>query len=131
MGPNGTGHRSTAEIIQDTVSSLGEILRSEIRLARMEMAGKARAMGKAAGLFGAGVAVLAVAGLLLVVTCVAALALVMPVWLACLIMGGTLAIAGGFMVLVGRQRLRQVDPRPSTTIHSIKEDVEWLRQSIK
>jgi uncharacterized membrane protein YqjE len=125
------GHRSTGEIIQEIVGSLGEIVRSEIRMARVEIAGKARSAGKAAALFGSGLAVLAGAGLVALAALVAALALVMPVWLAALIVSILLLAAGGFMVMVGWQRLTQVDARPAAAIDSVKEDVAWLKQSIR
>lgn len=128
---DGRGHRSTAEIIQDIINQIGEIVRSEIALARMEIREKAIRAGKAGGLLAGGLAVLAVSGLLVVVTCVAALALVMPVWLASLIMAVILLAAGGFMAIVGRQRLKEVDPKPRAAVDSVKEDVEWLKRSMK
>jgi len=125
------GHRPTAEIIQEIVAGLGEIVRAEIRLARTEMTGKARRAGRAAILFGLGLAVLAVAGLLALVAAVAALALILPVWLAALSVSAVLLVIGGLMALAGRNRLRQVDARPAATIDSVKEDVEWLKRSIR
>lgn len=129
--PGEGGTRSTAEIIQDILDSIGEIVRSELRLARTEMMQKAGRAMRGAALLGAGGALLAVAGLLLVATITAALAIVLPVWVACLIMFILLGAAGGFMLAVGRDRLRRVDPKPITTINSVKEDVRWLKRSIK
>lgn len=121
------GHRSTSEIVQDIVNNIQEIVRSELHLAKVELTDKGKRIGNAAGLLGAGAAVAAVAGLLMVAAATAALTLVMPVWLACLIMGVLLGAAGGGMLIVGRQRLRQTSVVPERTISGLKEDVQWLK----
>ncbi len=131
VAPDGTSHRSMAEIIQDIATNLQEMVRSEFRLAKAELTDRAKQAGKAAGILGAGIAVLAVAALLIVVTCVAALALVMPVWLASLIMAVLLGMVGGGMAMAGRSKLKHANLKPENTIHSVKEDVEWLKQQTR
>lgn len=121
------GRRSTAEIVQDIISNTREIIRSELQLAKSEVTDKGKRAGKAAGMLAAGGAIALVAALLIVATCVAALALVMPVWAACLIMAVLLGVIGGGMMLVGRQRMRQTSMVPERTISSLKEDVQWLK----
>jgi hypothetical protein len=121
------GRRSTGEIVQDIINNTREIIRSELQLAKTEVTGKGKRMGKAAGILAAGGAIAAVAALLIVATCVAALALFMPVWAACLIMAVLLGAIGGGMILAGRQRMKQTSMVPERTISSLKEDVQWLK----
>lgn len=120
--------RSTSEIVQDIVNNLRDIVRSELQLAKTEVGQKGKRIGKAAGMLAAGGAIAAVAALLIVATCTAALATVMPVWVACLIMAVLLGAIGGGMLMAGRRRLRQTSVVPVQTISSLKEDVEWLKR---
>ena len=129
--PNGTAHRSAGEIVQDILQNLQDIIRSELEIAKTELTERGKRAGKAAGMLGGGLAVLAIAGLLLIATATAALALVMPVWLACLLMAVLLLMVGGGMAMVGRQRLKQTSLKPEQAIHGMKEDVEWLKRQTK
>lgn len=123
--------RTLGDIIQNIASNLQEIVRAEIRLARTELTERGRRMSKAAALFGGGLVLLGLAGLLLVVTIIAALALVMPVWAAALLVAVAFGAVGGGMAMVGRERIRQTNLRPDETIESVKEDVEWLKQQTR
>jgi uncharacterized membrane protein YqjE len=123
--------RSVAAIVQNIANNLQDIVRGEIRLAKAEMTERGKQMSKAAGILAGGAGLLLVAALLLVVTVVAALSLVMPVWAAALLTGVVLAGAGGAMVFIGRQRLKASRLRPDATIESVREDVEWLKQQTR
>lgn len=120
--------RSTPEIIQDIVSNLREIVRSEFQLARTEAGQKGKRLGKAAAMLAAGGAIAAAAALLAVAACTAALAAFLPVWTACLIMAALLGAIGGGVLAAGRRRLRRTSVVPEQTISSLKEDVEWLKR---
>lgn len=124
-------HRSLAEIVQKIANNLQEIVRAEFRLAKAEMTERGRKMSKAAGMLGAGLALLLLAGLLLVVTIVAALSLFMPLWAAALIVGVVFGAIGGGMAMVGRQRMKATNLRPEETIVSVREDVEWLKRQTR
>src|SRR5689334_17841654 len=96
--------RSAGEILRDLARDLQELLRSEVRLAKAEVGEQVdRAKGAAGMIGGAAVAGL-MAGMCIVATCIAALALVMPVWLAALIMGVLLGAAAALMFTIGRSR---------------------------
>src|SRR5690348_10718686 len=76
---------STAELVRLAADQVSRLVRDELQLARMEMSVKARRFGVGAGLFGtAGVVALYGLGVL-IATAVLALALVLPAWLAALI----------------------------------------------
>ncbi|MBZ5580831.1 MAG: phage holin family protein [Acidobacteriia bacterium] len=120
--------RSLGEIVQDILRDMQNVIRSELRLARTEMTEKARRAGKAGGLLGAAAVSGLFAAACLVVTCIAALALAMPVWLAALLTAIFLACIAGACYAGGRSRLRKVNPVPEQTVQSVKEDIEWARQ---
>jgi uncharacterized membrane protein YqjE len=100
-----------------------ELVRSELRLAQVELAQK----GKKAGL---GVGLLSVAGLLaffafgtLVATAVMALALVLPYWLSALIVAVVLLAAAGAAALVGKKEVQQATPAaPERTMAGVQKD---------
>jgi hypothetical protein len=128
MATNHTiGERSTGEIMQDVVRDVGEVVRGEVRLARAEISDKAGKAGKAAGFLG-GAALCGVMGFgALVAAAIAGLAMVMPVWLAALIMGVLLACIGGAMYAGGKAKLSKIDPVPERTVQTIKDDVQWAK----
>jgi hypothetical protein len=73
----------------------------------------------------------AVCGLLggacLVTAGVAALALVMPLWLAALLMGVFLVGITAAMYHVGREKAKDIDPVPQRTVESIRDNLQWAK----
>ena len=126
--PNGSDVRSPVEIVQDVVRDVGDIVRSEMQLARAEVTRELQKAGKAGGYFAAaGVCGLMAAACL--VTCViAALALAMPVWLAALFTCLFLACIAGAVYAGGRSKMKTVHPVPERTVESIKENLAWAKQ---
>jgi uncharacterized membrane protein len=124
-------NRSSREIVQDLVENVQEILRSEVRLAKAEITQEAKKAARGAAI-SAGGAILAIFALgLLLWTAVYALALALPGWAAALIVGVLVGIAAGVMLAAGRARLKQVHPKPETTIRSVKENVQWLKNQTR
>lgn len=127
MANHTNGERSAGEIVQDVVRDVGEVVRGEIRLARAEMTEKAGKFGKAGGLFGAA----ALCGLMgfacLVLAGVAALALVMPVWLAALVISLCLVCIAAAAYAGGRSKMKDINPVPERTVQTIKEDIQWAK----
>ena len=68
---------------------------------------------------------------LLLVTCVLALATVLSAWLAALIVAGVTGIIAAIFTIVGMRRLRTVHPTPERAIHTLKENVRWVKEQIK
>jgi Flp pilus assembly protein TadB len=119
--------RSMSDIIRDLMADVQNIVRGEMRLAKVEIKEKAQQAGQAGGLFG-GAAVCGIfAGACLVVTCIAALALAMPVWLAALVMAVCLGCTAWGLFLGGRNSIKQVNPVPERTVETLKDDVEWAK----
>lgn len=125
------GNESTRAIFEDVLRDAANMVRAEVRLARAEVKDDFRAAGRAAGMFGAA----AVCGLLAAgsaAACViAALSLVLPVWLAALLTAVLLACIGGAFYASGRGRIRQAGPPLDETRHRVRSDYQWAKQQIK
>ena len=127
MANTTVGERSLGEIVQDVMRDASEVVRGEVRLAKAEVSEKVGKAGKAAGLFG-GAAVAGLMGLAaLVAAGIAGLALIMPVWLAAVLVGVLLAAIGGILYALGKTRLTAIDPVPERTVQTIKDDVQWAK----
>jgi uncharacterized membrane protein YqjE len=123
------GDRSIGDVLKDIFGNVQEMIRSEIRLARVEMreeAGKTlssaqmMAVGGVIGLFAVGFVLVAIAQ---------ALAMVMPGWAASLVMGIVLGLIGVALLASGKKHLRA--PTPNKTIENVKENVEWMKNQTK
>ena len=122
-----TDNRSVGDIISDLAQDLSLLMRQELDLAKAEVKQELAKAGKAGGMLGgAGVA----SHLVLVFLSLAlmfALGNVMDLGWSAVIVAGVWALVGGVLFVVGRQRMRQVEPKPERTVDSLKEDVEWLK----
>ena len=123
------GDRSMGDVVKDIITNVQEMIRSEIRLARVEMREEAtHAMG-AAKLIGIGAGMALLGAMFVLVTVALLLALVMPAWAATLIVGAVLGIAGFVMLQKGRAQFSV--PRPTRTIENVKENVEWMKNQTR
>jgi Putative Actinobacterial Holin-X, holin superfamily III len=127
----GASGESIAAVLDRLSADLSRLARSEVELAKAEMAQKARAA--ALGLAVAAVAAsLAAAGaVLLVVTLVLGLATAMSAWLACALVGLGALIGATLLTAVAAGILRRVSPLPERTIAEIREDMRWLGQRLR
>lgn len=122
---------STGELLTRLSAQVTQLVKGELELARAELATKGKRAGVGAGLAGAaGVVALFGVGAL-VAAAVAALALVLPAWLAAVIIGFLLfAIAGG-LALAGRNSVRKaVPPVPQDALENVQEDVATVKQAV-
>jgi hypothetical protein len=122
--------QSIPELFRELSQDLGLLVRQEAQLARAEMNSKLRRLAVDLISLGAGGFVLLIAGL--AVTASLILLLIRPVglapWLAALVVGLALALAGGLMLLRGARDLKETDPAPRRTLEHIKEDVQWMKE---
>jgi Flp pilus assembly protein TadB len=126
-----TSDRSIAEVLQDVLRNLQEIIRSEVRLVKTEAReeiGKAKSAGL---LVGVGAVCGLFAAFFLLLTIVCALAIVLPYWAAALIVAVVLAIVASLVLNAGLKQFKRVHPVPDKTIESVKENVEWAKQQTK
>jgi hypothetical protein len=119
---------STAELVKDLSREVSELVRQEIALARAEMMQKGRKAGRGAGML-SGAAVLALAAVGgSMATLILLLDLVMPAWLAALIVTAAYAAVAAVLGLRGKEEISEAGPpAPEQTVESVKEDVQWAK----
>jgi hypothetical protein len=105
------------------------MVRSEVRLARVEMSEEISKTTRAGAILAAGAVLGAIAGVFLLVCVAQLLGLVMPAWAATLLVAVALGIAGFALFSSGKNRLRV--PTPEKTIENVKENVEWMKNQTK
>jgi hypothetical protein len=122
---------SLGELFGHLTSDLGDLMRSEIELARVEIREEAAKAGQAAGMLGAG-GLVAYLGLALVATAAAwGLAEAIDAGWAFLIVGLVVGAIGAVLIVMGRDRLKAVKPVPEQTVETLKEDAQWARAQVK
>lgn len=135
--PNPTINRAGTEPIgmaaRDVIDNVGDLIRSEIRLAMTELktAGTAIAAGAVFLIVSLAVIYLAVVFLLLAAT--AALATVVSFPVAALIVGVIVLILGLIAAWIGYSKIKSVrgDIQLDTTRETVREDLEWLKNRMK
>jgi hypothetical protein len=120
---------SMASLLGGIVSDVQALVRQEIALAKTEMLQEWDKAKTAAGSMAAGVAVLALGGVLLCVTVVCVLheVALLPWWASFLIVGGVLAVLGAVLYYTGRNKAAQVHVVPPQTAETLRENVQWIR----
>ena len=123
--------RSVSEVLQDIFGNLQDIVRSEVRLAKVEFTAEASQAAAAGKPLIAGMVLGIYAGGLLLLALVYGLSLVIPPWMAALSVGVLVLLMAAILISIGRARLRVVNPVPEKTVESMKENVQWLKDQIR
>ncbi len=123
--------RPISQILQDILSNVQEIVRSEVRLTRTEI-GEEISKATRAGVFMATGGILAAYAVgFFLWSATFALREILPVWLAPLLVGLAVAIFAAVFIVVGRNRMKLVNTKPEKTIASVKEDVQWVKDQTR
>ncbi len=119
---------SLVKLLTDIPSLVTDLVQRELELLKTELIAKLKALGIGAGLLlGAVVVLLFMVGVLLTAA-ILALGLVLPGWLAALIVAAFLLIVAGVLALIGWRVLqRGIPPLPTESIQSLKADVRAIR----
>jgi len=126
--PDEQSSPTVGELLAVAVRDFGTLVQQEVRLAKAEMALKARNAGRSVLLVAAGGGLCAIGILALVAAAIAALDLAVPMWLSALLVGLVLLLAGYLVLHLGLQKLRQIEPLPEQTLASIRENVAWAKE---
>ncbi|MFJ8895342.1 phage holin family protein [Leifsonia sp. NPDC102414] len=122
------GLRPLPELTKDLVAQLRRLVASELALFKAEMSAKAKAAGVGIGLFVAALMFVFFALCALVTTAVLAFALIVPAWLAALIVAGILLVLGIITALIGRASLKRgVPPVPDDLKQELGDDLRALK----
>ena len=115
-------------LVHDLTRQVPQLIRSEIRLAQVELTEKGKRAGLGIGMFGSA-GLLAFLGLCcLVVTAILGLAHVVPAWLSALIIGAALLALAGIAALLGKNEVgRATPPAPEHAIAGVKADIATVK----
>jgi len=124
--------RSLGELFGDLARETGTLVRQEVQLAKTEMSQNASRVGRDIGFLAVGglVAYAGVLGILAAVILGLVAAGLEP-WLAALIVGVVVTLAGYLLVRRGLDALKHQELAPRQTVESLKEDAQWAKQQIK
>ena len=107
---------------------MADLVKGEIDQLKAELIVKLKALGIGAGVIAAAAVILLFAVGVLLTAAVLALALVMPGWLAALLVAVVLIATAGFVGLIGFRRLKTgLPPVPTTSINSLKRDLDTIK----
>ena len=127
---NGTP-RSFSDVLQDIIANIQEIVRYEVRLAKVEVREQAVAAKTSGVLFAAGLTLVMFSILFLLLTVFHALSMVVPNWEAALIVGTILGAIALGLLNAARQGFKRTHPFLERTANTMKENAEWIPQRTK
>ena len=123
---------SIAALITQVTEESSRLVRTELKLAQVEMTAKAKTAGVGIGAFGVA-GILALFGIgCLIVTAIFALALVLPTWAAALIVGVLVFAIAGVAALIGKKKVGEATPpMPASAVENVKADVAEIKESAR
>ena len=123
---------SIAALISQVTEESSRLVRTELKLAQVEMTAKAKTAGVGIGAFGVA-SILALFGIgCLIVTAIFALALVLPTWAAALIVGVLVLAVAGVAALIGKKKVGEATPpMPTSAVENVKADVADIKESAR
>lgn len=124
--------RSLGELFSDLSQQTADLIRQELRLAKVEVSEKLSDVGRQAMMIG----VAAAFGLAAVVTIAAAVTLLLievgvVAWLAAAITAAVMGLTAYLLAQSGIAALRKRSIAPVETIHSLKETTQWLKNGTR
>jgi uncharacterized membrane protein YqjE len=121
--------QSTGELVKLVAEQVSVLVRDELKLAQLEMSGKAKQAGKGAGMLGGG-GIVALYGVACLIACaIIAISHSLQAWLAALIVGAALLLVAGVAAALGRSHLKKATPPvPTQAVDSVKTDVAEIRE---
>ena len=124
--------RGIGDLLGDLGRQVSTLVRKEIDLARVEVTSSAGRMSRGAATAGVGGA-LVYAGLLalLLAAIFGLIEAGFDAWLAALIVGGIVLAIGAVITSMGVKQVQSTDLAPKQTAETVKENVEFVRESMK
>jgi hypothetical protein len=124
--------RSLGDLFSDLSQQTAELIRQEVRLAKVELGDKVSDLGRHATMIGAGAAI----GLAAVMAVAAAVTLLLvdvgvEPWIAALLCAAILGIAAFALVQSSLAALKRRSLAPEETIDSMKETTQWLKNQTR
>lgn len=114
------GQGSIGDLVKDASAQISSLVRSEIELAKTEVATSAKKAGIGGGLFAAAAVILAYSSFFLFFTIAEAFDTFMPRWLAFLVVFLIMLALVAILALIGLKQVKGVK-KPEKTIESVNE----------
>jgi uncharacterized membrane protein YqjE len=121
---------SLGELLGELTQEFGQLVRSEMELARVELKEEAGRAGRAGAMLGGAAAAGYLALALLAFAAAWGLAEVIEPGWAFLVVGLAVGAVAAVLAVTGRNRLREVSPLPDQTVETLKEDARWARAQV-
>jgi hypothetical protein len=122
---------SVGEMIGHVAQDLSLLMRQELELAKAEVKQEISKTGKAAGMLGAA----GFAGYMVLLFASIALwwglANLMDQGWAALVVTGIWAVIGAVLFVIGRDRMKQVNPKPEQTVETVRELPDTLKPAAR
>ncbi len=130
-GPAAAAEHTTAELVKQVTEQVSTLVRDELKLAQLEMSGKARQAGKGMGMMGGG-GLVALYGVACLIACVIiAISHSLQAWLSALIVGAALLVVAGVLAALGRSHMKKATPpMPTEAVESVKTDVAEIKERV-
>jgi uncharacterized membrane protein YqjE len=122
--------RSISQILQEIVGHVGEIVRSEIRLATTELRQDLTGRAKAATYLAIGSVLLFYGGGFVLLGLVYAMATAWPAWLSAMVVGAVVALLGTILFATGRGKMKQ-RLRLDMTSQTAEDNLRWLKNQAR
>ncbi len=122
--------RPLGELFSDLVTETTTLVRNEVALAKVEITQKVTKAGTNIGSLVIGGAIGYAALLAFCAAAILLLDMVMPAWLAAVIVGAIVACVAWLMISKAITALRNMDMKPHETVESLKEDAQWIKEQI-
>lgn len=124
-------NKPLGDLFGDLASEMGNLVRQEVALAKVEVTQKAKRIGRNVAYLVIGGAIGYAALLAVIAAIIMLLARVMPWWGSALLVG--ILIAGISWLLIGKalSALQETEVTPRETVETLKEDAAWMKQQIK
>jgi hypothetical protein len=119
--------RSVGELISEVTTDLTTLMRQELDLAKVEIKQELTTAGKAAGMLGAAGFAGYMVALFLSIALWAALANGMDEGWAALVVAVIWGVAAAVLAVLGRSRMRQVNPKPERTVQTLQQVPDALK----
>lgn len=124
-------NQGIASLVGGLIEDSQRLFRQEVALARHEMQEQWDRAKTAGAMLSSGLAVLALAGILLGIMVAKLLVLAgLPEWAGYAISGVAFAIIGGALMATGAAKLNQVSLVPPQTAETLREDVETISAAV-
>jgi hypothetical protein len=119
--------RSVGDLIGEVTSDLTTLMRQELDLAKAEVKQEVTTAGKAAGMLGAAGFAGYMVALFLSLALWWALANGMDEGWAALVVAAIWGVVAAVLAVLGRSRLRQVNPKPERTVQTLQQVPDALK----